>query len=432
MENLFPRVLVISHTSFTKENSMGNTLASYFNQYPSDKVSQLYIKEMQPNIPVCFSYYKITDSELFRKILKPFKTKVGSAIKLEETKMVSGVGVTAQKQSIGGLKHRDLALLLRNLLWSTKLWNTKEFKKWVKDFAPQVILVQPGDFAYLIKMATKLSKELGIPLVIHQSEAYYLKGYEKKTLIYRLYRYNYKKIYEKMMARASECIYLCEALERDYKKFFKNIGYTIMKATDIKPDFEHKFCKESPKFIYAGNLGEPVGRCEPLLEMGKAVKKLGFKIDVYTASTGEHMNELTIDNGIELHPAISYDELGEKIAKSDFIVHIENQSDWHKKDLKYAFSTKIADMLASGRCSLVYGSTEIASIDYFKQHSLGCVIEEKTELCEKIKEIIENDELREMYIKNAITQAAEYHNAEKNAIKTNEIIINSVKGETVV
>ena len=180
VENSFPRVLVISHTAFTKEDSMGSTLASYLVHYPSNKISQLFIKEMKPNIPVCFSYYKITDSELFRKILKPFKTKVGSAIKLEETKMVSGVGVTAQKQSIGGLKHRDLALLLRNLLWSTKLWNTKAFKKWIKDFSPDVIIVQPCDFAYLIKMATKLSKELGIPLVIHQSEAYYLKGYERK------------------------------------------------------------------------------------------------------------------------------------------------------------------------------------------------------------------------------------------------------------
>ena len=75
MENSFPRVLVISHTAFTKEDSMGSTLASYFINYPSDKIAQFYIKEMKPNIPVCFSYYKITDSELFRKIIKRSKNK---------------------------------------------------------------------------------------------------------------------------------------------------------------------------------------------------------------------------------------------------------------------------------------------------------------------------------------------------------------------
>lgn len=431
MESSFPRVLVISHTSFTKENSMGSTLASYFSHYPTDKIAQFYIKEMKPNIPVCFSYFKITDSELLNKILHPFKTKVGSTVSLNQSKTKSSGENSANTYEYTPHKHRDAALLLRNLLWSTKIWNTKEFKKWVKDFAPDVVLIQPGDFAYIIKLATNLSKKLNIPLVIHQSESYYLKEYEKNSFIYRIYRYNYKKIYEKMMARASECIYLCEALERDYKKYFQNVGCTVMKATAIEPNSEHNFCKENPKFIYAGNLGQKVGRSEPLLEIGKAVKKLGFKIDVYTASAGEHMKDLTLENGIELHQAIPYEELNAKIAQSDFIVHIENQSEWHKKDLKYAFSTKIADMLASGRCSIVYGSTEIASIDYFKQHSLGCVIEEETELCEKIKEIIENDELREMYIKNAITQAAEYHNAEKNAIRTNEIIIKAVNGERV-
>lgn len=432
MENSFPRVLVISHTAFTKEDSMGSTLAAYFKHYPSDKIAQLFIKEMKPNIPVCFSYYKITDSELFKKIIKPFKTKVGSAIKLDEAEMENGLGASAKKQSIGGFKHRDIALLLRNILWSTKLWYTRQFKNWVRNFSPQVILVQPGDFAYIIKLATNLSKKLGIPLVVHQSESYYLKEYEKNTLIYRTYRYNYKKAYEKMMARASECIYLCEALERDYKKHFSDIGCTIMKATSAVNENQHSFCKETPKFIYAGNLGEPVGRCEPLLEIGRAVKKLGFKIDVYTASTGKHMKELTSENGIELHPAISYGELQQKIAESDFIVHIENQSEWHKKDLKYAFSTKIADMLASGCCSLIYGSTEIASIDYFKRYSLGCVIENEQELYERIKELVEDEGLRESYINNALRQASEYHNTEKNAVRTNEIIIKAFNGERAV
>lgn len=427
----FPRVLVISHTSFTNEDSMGSTLASYFNQYPSEKIAQLFIKEMQPNIPVCFSYYKITDSELFGKILKPFKTKVGSYISLTKTEMENAVKKTAQVQKIGKSKNRAVALLLRNLLWSTKLWNTKEFKKWLKDFSPDVILVQPGDFGYLIKMATDLSKKLDIPLVIHQSESYYLKEYESNSLIYKFYRYNYKKIYEKMMERASECIYLCEALERDYKKYFSNIGCTIMKSTNIQSNKKDEFSKKDLKFIYGGNLGEKVGRSLPLLEMGRAVKKLGYKIDVYTASTGEHLKELTPENGIELHPAVSYDELWEKINESDFIVHMENQSEWHKKDLKYAFSTKVADMLASGKCSIIYGPCEIASIAYFKEHSLGCVIEKENELCEKIKEVIENDGLRENYIKNALTQAAEYHNAEKNAIRTNEIIIKAFNGERV-
>ena len=46
-----PRVLVISHTSFTASNSMGSTLAAYLSQYDADSVAQLYIKDMMPDIP---------------------------------------------------------------------------------------------------------------------------------------------------------------------------------------------------------------------------------------------------------------------------------------------------------------------------------------------------------------------------------------------
>lgn len=431
MKAEFPKVLIISHTSFTNANSMGSTLASYFSAYPQDKLSQLYIKEMIPDIPICFSYYKITDLELLNKIKHPFKTTVGSKINLSEEKMKTNKGTNAKSESIGGYKHRALALLLRNILWGTRLWNTKQFKAWIKEIAPQVILVQPGDFAYILKFATKLSKKLDIPLVVHQSEAYYLKENQSKSLIYSIYRNNYKKTYEKMMARASECVYLCETLERDYKKFFPNIGCTIMKSTalELKED-SYVFNKNEPKFIYAGNLGEAVGRCEPLADIGRAVKKLGYKIDVYTSSSGEHMKELTPENGIVLHPAVSYDVLQEKIAESDFIVHIENQSQWHKQDLKYAFSTKIADMLASGRCGIIYGSSEISGIEYFKEHALGCVIEDKEELFDKIKQLIDSDTLRENYIKAATERANEYHNADINAQRMNRVILKAFgKGE---
>jgi len=422
MVEKLPKILVISHTPFAASDSMGSTLASYFGTYDPDKMAQFFIKNKTPDMPVCKNYYRVTDDEILRKLKHPFSKKVGGKVEfLTETKRQEEAKGKEVKVSA---KNRALGLVLRNILWSTKVWYTKEFKSFVKGFSPDMILLQPGDFSYMFKMAVKLSKKLDIPLVIHQSEAYYVKPDISRNPIYRIYRYDFKKSVEKAMKRASLCIYLCDALETDYKKFFDTPSVTIYKSTALVPNLNEKaFDKSDVKFIYGGNLGEAVGRCKPLLELGKAVKENGFYIDVYTGSTGAHMAELTEENGIRLHSAVSSDELQRQIQESDFVVHMENQEQAHVIDLKYAFSTKIADMLASGVCSIVYGSTEIAGIKYFAENELACVIENKEDLASKIAELIDNQELRQGYIKRANEFAKRNHNAVVNSEKTKEMLV---------
>ncbi len=419
MQENLPKILVISHTPFAASDSMGSTLASYFGTYELDKIAQFYIKNKTPDMPVCKNYYRVTDSEILRKLLHPFSCRIGR--KIELLKEEQGKEIKPVKDVTVSRKNRALGLLLRNLLWQTNIWYNSNFKKWLLEFSPDIILLQPGDFSYLFKLATRLSKKLNIPLVIHQSESYYLKPYISKSPDYLLYRYDFKKSFEKAMKRASLCIYLCDALEKDYANFFDTPSVTIYKSTSLVPEVSEKeFDKNNVKFIYGGNLGEAVGRCEPLLEIGRAVKENGFYIDVYTASTGNHMRELTEENGIRLHSAISNDELQRKIKESDFIIHIENQDKKHIEDLKYAFSTKIADMLASGVCSIVYGSCEIAGIKYFAENELACVIEEKQDLALKIRELIEDKSLRCGYVQRACEFAKKNHNPIENSDKTKE------------
>lgn len=422
MQEKLPKILVISHTPFASSDSMGSTLASYFGTYDPDKIAQFYIKNKTPDMPVCKNYYRVTDDEILKKLLHPFSAKTGR--KIDFLKETQNKDVSKEKEVTVSKKNRARGLILRNILWSTNVWYNRDFKSWLKNFSPDIILLQPGDFSYMFKLATRLSKKLNIPLVIHQSEAYYLKPYISKKPEYLIYRYDFKKSFEKAMKRASLCIYLCDALERDYSKFFNTPSVTIYKSTSLLPKTDKKeFDKNNVKFIYGGNLGEAVGRCAPLEEIGKAVKENGFYIDVYTASKGAHMSRLTEENGIRLHSAVSNDELQKRIQESDFIVHIENQAEEYKTDNKYAFSTKIADMLVSGVCSIVYGSCEIAGIKYFAENKLACVIEDKEKLALKIKELINDSEQRRGYIQRASEFAKKNHNRIENSNKTKEMLI---------
>ena len=402
---------------------MGSTLASYLTEYDSDCVAQFYIKDMQPDIPVCDNYYRVTDSDVLNKVLHPFLRKnVGNQVDLISVDGIARLAVKDKKS--GSIKSRAFRMILRNIIWILSDFQKKGFNKWVEDFSPDVVLVQPGDFSFLIKLALKISKKLNIPLIVHQSESYYLKPYFSKSLDYLLFRWQFKKTFEKMMKRASFCIYLCDALENDYKKYFDIPSATIYKSTDIIPEPQsHTVPEQGFRCIYGGNLGKAVGRVEPLVQLGMAVKKCGGIIDVYTSSSGDHLALLNKENGIVLHPAISNDELVEKTKKSDFVIHIENRSKEHILDLKYAFSTKIADMLACGRPSIIYGSAEIAGIRYFAENNLGLIIETSEELYPKIKEFISDTRRQNECIKRACEFAKLNHNPIINSQKTKDIIL---------
>ena len=231
-----------------------------------------------------------------------------------------------------------------------------------------------------------------------------------------------------MMKRAKLCIYLCDALKEDYQKHFDTPSVTVYKSTNIIPEKREKTVDpDSFRCIYGGNLGKAVGRAEPLLEIGRAVKKCGGVIDVYTSTTGEHLSELTEENGIILHGAVSNDELIERTKNSDFTIHIENQSEWHKVDEKYAFSTKIADMLACGRPCIIYGSTEVAGIKYFADNNLGLVIERKEDLYPEIEKLINDKERQDEFVKRALSFAKANHDPKRNSEKTKEMIIEVCK-----
>ena len=89
-------------------------------------------------------------------------------------------------------------------------------------------------------------------------------------------------------------------------------------------------------------------------------------------------------------------------------------------------------MLASGVCTLIYGSSKIASIMYFKENNLGCVIEKPEDLEDKIKELIENDDMREGYIERALKQANEAHNDAVNSDRMKKILCEAFENYTKV
>lgn len=422
-----PNVLVFSNNCFSKCGSNGRTLANFFKGWPKNRLAQFYIHSEFPDSDVCSNYFRVTDSEALNAFLKG-KDK-GQNISVSDRKNKTNRSDISKKK----IKRTPLTFLLRDLVWSSNRWRGDKFNNWINEFKPDLILIQVGDCSFMINLALNVAKERNIPLVIYNSEGYYFKekNYFKesgmdKFLYPFLYR-KYKRTFEKLMNYSIHTIYNCDMLRESYSDVFDHESTVIMTGSEISPIIKDKDNREVI-ISYLGNLG--VGRHENLIEISNALQSINsqLKLDIYGKIPNEEIAKaFELCNGINYHGFIEYDEVIDKIKNSDIIVHGENFNDFYKWDLKYAFSTKIADSLSSGSCFLMYAPDDIASTQYLLKNRCACTVTNKNELVDKLKELIENKDLRNYYSNKAIKIASKNHNFKINRQKFQQILISLVR-----
>jgi hypothetical protein len=413
-KNRFPRVLVISHNCFSLNSSNGRTLSNFFINWPKKALAQFYINNEIPDSGLCNNYFRVTDTEALKAFYKG--SSVGSVI--------------TNKTVANDLKNQDILLknvyrrhrrrtsfnyIVRNLIWDSKRWRSKEFEKWIDDFSPEVVLLQLGDYAFMLRIALEIAKNKNIPLLIYNSEDYYFKDRHSLSPLYHYYRYDYKQQVRKLISYASHSIYISDMLKETYEKEFQHRATVIMTSTNMKPAVDKGI--NSPFVVsYLGNLG--VGRHKSLIEIADALHEVApdVYLDIYGKLPNDEVEKaLTACTSIRIKGFVSYEEVVGIMKYSDLLVHTENFSDFYQWDLKHAFSTKIADSLGSGTCFFVYAPENIACTKYLQVNKAACLVTNKRDLKESLKSLITDIELRQSYIDTALQVANSRHNASVNA-----------------
>ena len=286
-------------------------------------------------------------------------------------------------------------------------WGYKAFAQWVEDFDPQVVLLQAGDCGFMYKMARKLAKKHKVPLVIYNSEGYYFKKFDyfrATGLAHRLYPVFYRQFcrqFRKTMKMTSQTIYICQPLQQDYDRDFSTPSQTVYTATAVTA------AEKRPHggFVvsYLGNLG--VGRHEPLIEIAEALQEISpeLHLDVYGKAPNEQVQQ-ALENcpGICLKGFVPYEQVVEVMQQSDLLVHGESQDPFYREDLKYGFSTKLADSLASGTCFLLYAAPELACARYLKDQQAAYVVGCEQELKETLRLLVSDPAARSRYLDRAV------------------------------
>jgi len=418
-DKIYPKVLVVSHNVLSPSTNMGKTMVNFFAGWNPISIAQLYFHNEIPTSHICRRYFRITDFNILKSIFKSKNqmTIFDGAEVLEDSNQKLPRGNTEFQATVYqmGAKRKPYGYFFRNLLWQTKLWKTAKLMSWIKEYDPEVVFYAAGDYTFSMKIVLNICQERNIPLAVYFGDDFYFAGQHpfRKSLFTLLNKQQFRREFEKLFSYLSTFTAATDKLNDKYSSHFGKKGYAIMNSTNIqKRDVEAG--NEEIKISYIGNL--ILNRWKSLIDIGRCLKELGLVLDVYSVEKDpEILSKLTLENGINFQGGISPNMVEKTIKSSTIVVHVEGLDVMSKRQTKYSFSTKIGESLGSGVCLFAYGPAEVASIEYLRKNNVACVCTEKTELQGKLRLILNDKQLRQCYVINALKLASNRHNSVKNA-----------------
>ena len=408
-----PKVLVISNECFSKTSSNGRTLGNFFIGWPKECLAQFFLSG-KPDSYYCDRYFQVSDRQALNALMCR-GDKGGVVVPTD------GVSAHSESPKAGKKTTRNaLTMLGRNAIWSSGVWQKNGYWNWVDAFHPDIILLQAGDCAFMYDLAVKTTKRQSAKLVIYNSEGYYYKNFDYfrgsglAHAVYPVFHRQLRKALEGAYALASCVIYICDELREQYAQDFLSRAVTIFTGSEMR--YERK-AKKNDVFttVYCGNLG--LKRHESLMDIAEVLQKISkdLYVDVYGKSPNDEVAEtLNSCKGIRYHGLVPYEQVKQLLRDSDLLLYVESFDPFYQEDIKFGFSTKIADCLSCGNCLLLYAPEHFACYQYLKNNRAAYTASSKQELADILKEFTVNPNAMERHKAAALELAEKNHRIEKN------------------
>jgi len=411
------RTLVISNACFSSSISNGRTLEGLFGTAERENLAQFFVYGC-PDSAVCDNYYQVTDSDALRSLFT-LRT-VGQRVKRQ---MASGGNAGGGR---AGIKKTPLKVLLRELVWYLGRWNNRELWQWIDEFAPEVICLFVANNTFLNRLAINVARKYNIPIVVYSTEAYYFMKFNyltnRPSVLYRIY-YAWLQLSYSRLSKYVKCGFFNSTLLRDaYANAFLFPCHCIMNSSKISFRENYKLESKRPlKVSYLGNLG--LNRHKALIELAQELRLMDerYCLDVYgVAPNAEVEVELRQCSAISFHGFVPYDKVIDIIHGSGLLIHVEWNDEILNRDLKYAFSTKIADSVCSGTPLLVYANRDLAEVVFLEENKCAFLADNRDALRNVLNQALNSEACRKDIIENAKNVSLRFFAANDSFIKAFE------------
>ncbi len=415
------RILIISRTPWNEENSFGNSYSNIFGDIDCFEYANLYCDIGTPKNNIVHKYFSIDEKKLVKNLINK-NHKSGEAFELNCEKNLTSTFEKPTSKQIKIVnffkKNRNLLFFwIRDLIWLTGRWKSKELKKFIDDFKPDLIFSPIYYWPYMNRIGLfvkKYSKKNMLGYI--SDDNYTLKQFSLNPFFWldRLW----KRRIVKMAVDECEILYVISDIQKkDYDICFKKDCKILYKGGkfDVKPKIK-PISKREIVFLYSGNIGD--SRYKNLALLGKAIdnhkNKNGIKIifKIYTATPLTSKMKKSFDslkNTILCNP-VSSKEIKKIQQESDVLIHTEPFNLKKRLLVRHSFSTKVVDYFQASRCIFAIGHQDIASIKYLKDNNAAIIATNQKDIENRLKVIIKDPQLISRYADNAWDCGKKNHN----------------------
>lgn len=391
--NDLPKVMIVSRGVWDDAGT-SSTLSNIFQNYDSEKLSQIYIETKKPNTHLCHSFFQISEFSLIKKIYK-WKTRTGQRVDATYSDNTDVARKEASTmQYVRG--HRSFAYnILRELLWHLNGWKTKELRSFIREENPDVLWLTGSPLILMNRLSQYVVKESGKLYCLYEmDDVYSYKNCGSNPFKY-IYRFFLRGRVRKLMKGASQVFVISPKMKKEFDSLFGIDSIVLTKGIDFT---DRQFTEAAPSdpinMVYAGNL--IYGRLSTIEKLAIALDEINSsgKRIVLSIYTGTPVSEciktkISEKGSVRFQKPVPYQQVAEIIRQSDVVLFAETFEGKKKNIARLSFSTKLTDYLAGGKCLFAIGPSDIAPMEYLIDNDAAITVTDVGEIKEKLDYILE-------------------------------------------
>ena len=420
------KILVLSSTPWTNDNSFGNSFGNIFEGIPDIEIANIYCKYGKPNTNLVSRFFQITEKSIFRNLKNP-KVPSGKEVFMDES--VPTDVVEPKSANLARKKRWVIMFWARDLIWKFGRWKSQELKDFIDDFKPDIIFQPIYYVSHMNRIANFIKKYTGVPMYGYVSDDVYTLKQFSLSPFYWINRFMCRAKVKKVVKQC-EILYTISEIQRlEYEKIFKIPCKILTKSANFDEPAQVKEEYNKPlQFVFTGNIGTNRWKslaiiANALSEINKDGVKAELRIYTGTLVTDEMKKALNIDKTSQIMGFVSSSEIPRIQSEADVLIHVESSSLQSRLWVRQSFSTKIVDYLKTARPILAVGPKEVASIEHLVRNDCAIVADNKDDLVKKLNSVLSDEtKLTEIALKG-YECGKKYHNKEDY----NKMLVNDLK-----
>jgi glycosyltransferase involved in cell wall biosynthesis len=431
-EKVFPRVLVSTVGRWSDVGA--DAWSMLLSKYDISKVASLYLRAGKSKSPCCNRYFHIYEEQVMKSIFHPhIQTGEAYFYSVEDDHDTTDVSDLQEKEKERYAKYSKkrswFNMFARELVWKIGHWKSREFKQFIDDFNPEVLVFPIESYIHLNRINKYIIKKKH-PRVIGFFNDDNFSYKQSKDLGYKLHRFWLRHSVKWLVRHCDTVFAVCPKMKRECDKEFGINSIVLSKPMVCNTEFIPYQPNTPIRLMYAGKLY--INRDKTIISIAKAIKKInenGVKIvmDVYSGSplTKDTIEAIECSSASRFRGEIPYSQVFEEMSKSDVLLFVEDLSE-ENLAARLSFSTKITDLFGSGKCTWAIGNNDLGPIEYIKEQDAGFVSTYEDSIYDTLARMVEQPALISQYALKGYECGQNNHNVDNLVEVFEKAILNNL------